>query len=293
MIGILSLQVISPTPDTAPATLRDRMRALLLRIRGRHYTPHYIISFYFNTVGLLSRANYPRYRWLTRWPSPLKLHLGCGPIYIPGWVNFDGLLVWKTDAFLDIRAGLPFADNTVEGIYTCHTLEHFYFDQLLGILREMHRVLKPGAAFRIVVPSLEKAIDAYVARRAETAQKNAGAQAEEEGEAKVEAEAKDRPKAPSRHGDFHSRGAHFNWETLCDNQHPIMLDFTLLSELLQSTGTWTDLHETGPQRSIFMSPTELETAEGARVEYIGASLVVEGRKAGPLSAGTSGVSKPA
>jgi hypothetical protein len=128
----------------------------------------------------------------------------------------------------------------------------------------MHRVLKPGAAFRIVVPSLEKAIDAYVAQRSAAQTDPSFALA----------------LCPSRHGDFKSRGAHFNWETLCDNQHPVMLDFTFLAELLNSVGAWTEVHEAGPQRSLFMSAADLNVAEGARLEYIGASLVVEGRKAG-------------
>lgn len=253
--------------------LRDRFRELLLRVRGRHFTPHHVIALYFNTVGLASRLNYPRYRWLTCWKPPLRLHLGCGPVYIPGWINIDGLLVWKTDVFLDIRAGLPFPNNSVEGIYTCHTLEHFEIGPMLGILREMHRVLIPGGGFRIVVPNLERAIDAYIALRAADQQHTAA-----DGHAVRYADGRDIP-CPSRHGHFESRGARFNWDTLCDNQHPVMFDFTFLSELLQTAGAWTDVQQTAALRSIFMTDKDLHVAEGGRIDYINDSLVVEGRKA--------------
>jgi len=81
--------------------------------------------------------------------------------------NFKG---WS---IVDIRKGaefrldimnknLPFKDNSVEAIYSSHTLEHIFPDKLPFVLKEWHRVLRPGAAVRIVVPDVQKAIQAYV-----------------------------------------------------------------------------------------------------------------------------------
>ena len=53
-----------------------------------------------------------------------KLHLGCGSKIFEGWINID--MNPKGDFTLDLREGLPFADNSVELIYTEHSLEHFY-----------------------------------------------------------------------------------------------------------------------------------------------------------------------
>src|SRR6185437_10267652 len=56
----------------------------------------------------------------------LDLHLGCGPKYLPGFVNIDANPMHKTDILLDIRCGLPFASNSVDSIYSTHMIEHLY-----------------------------------------------------------------------------------------------------------------------------------------------------------------------
>lgn len=89
-----------------------------------------------------------------------KLHLGCGSKIFEGWINID--MNPKGDFTLDLREGLPFADNSVELIYTEHSLEHFYREHdapfLLG---ECLRVLKPGARVRITVPDGALFLDYY------------------------------------------------------------------------------------------------------------------------------------
>lgn len=112
----------------------------------------------------------PNY-WVARWrwtgrtcPGGLKLHLGSGDRYVEGWVNIDGkpFLVRK-DLWLDLRTGLPFADETVSVIYSSHTFEHFFMPELQALLRECRRVLVRGGVMRVCMPSLERMIAAYVA----------------------------------------------------------------------------------------------------------------------------------
>ena len=63
--------------------------------------------------------------------APLKLHLGCGKRYIPGFVHVD------LDDFphIDHRANigrLPmFADGSAELIYCCRALQ--YFDRMEAV----------------------------------------------------------------------------------------------------------------------------------------------------------------
>jgi len=57
---------------------------------------------------------------------------------------------------------LPFEDNSIEAVYTSHTLEHIFPDILPFVLSEFSRVLKKGCKVRIVVPDIDKAIKAYI-----------------------------------------------------------------------------------------------------------------------------------
>ena len=68
------------------------------------------------------------------------------------------------DLVLDVtKEALPYDDDTVDVVFTSHTLEHIYPQQLDFVLSEFHRVLKPETGLvRIGVPDIEVAITAYV-----------------------------------------------------------------------------------------------------------------------------------
>ena len=71
----------------------------------------------------------------------------------------------KGDLTLDLREGLPFADNSVELIYSEHALEHFYREHDAPfLLRECLRVLKPGSWMRITVPDASLYLNYYIGR---------------------------------------------------------------------------------------------------------------------------------
>lgn len=55
----------------------------------------------------------------------------------------------------NLKKGIPFPDQSVDGVYHSHLLEHLDHDVVPGFLAEVKRVLKPGAIHRIVVPDLE------------------------------------------------------------------------------------------------------------------------------------------
>jgi predicted SAM-dependent methyltransferase len=94
----------------------------------------------------------------------LKLHLGCGPHLLPGWINGDmelypGVLPQK------LPRGLKyFASDSVRCIYCSHFVEHLdYPGDALAFLQECRRILRPGGALRIIVPGIEPILRAYVA----------------------------------------------------------------------------------------------------------------------------------
>jgi predicted SAM-dependent methyltransferase len=110
-------------------------------------------------------------------PTPLKLNLGCGPVQPPGWVNVDGSnRAWlatrmrpldrlltaarllprtefgPTTTYGNISRRLGWADDSADAVYMGEVLEHFTREDGEKLLRECHRVLRPGGVLRVRVP---------------------------------------------------------------------------------------------------------------------------------------------
>ena len=94
--------------------------------------------------------------------NKLKLHLGCGKRFIPGYVHIDVVDYPHIDHVTSIDNLSMFQDNTVDVIYNCHVLEHFKRQDVLRVLREWNRVLKKGGMLRTAVPDFEKLIEVYL-----------------------------------------------------------------------------------------------------------------------------------
>lgn len=81
--------------------------------------------------------------------TTMRLNIGAGQTYIPGFVNID--IDSKADITLDLGEDrLPFDDNSVDLIFSYHTLEHV--PNFLFALSEIHRVLKHGGLFLVGLP---------------------------------------------------------------------------------------------------------------------------------------------
>jgi predicted SAM-dependent methyltransferase len=92
--------------------------------------------------------------------KPYQLHIGCGSVKLPGWVNIDETFNSEiTDLQLDVRNGLPFEDESCELIYHEHFLEHLPIEAGVNFLNECHRVLKKEGVMRIAMPSLDVLIE--------------------------------------------------------------------------------------------------------------------------------------
>ena len=167
---------------------------------------------------LIAKATWPNY-WMkklsyasrSRNGHRLKLHLGSGTKYLPGFVNIDANPMQKTDVWLDVRCGLPFATSSVDSIYSTHMIEHLYPDELEKLLRECVRVLKTGGGMRIVVPNLSSAITAFQQNQHDWFYD-----------------------AFPRH--FDSLGGRFSNFVFCDGQHRTAFDVSYLDEVLHKAG---------------------------------------------------------
>jgi predicted SAM-dependent methyltransferase len=91
----------------------------------------------------------------------MKLHLGCGKRFIPGFTHIDAVEYPHVDHVATIDNLGFIAADSVDLIYTCHVLEHFRRKDVGRVLVEWHRVLKPGGTLRVSVPDFARLCDVY------------------------------------------------------------------------------------------------------------------------------------
>jgi SAM-dependent methyltransferase len=83
--------------------------------------------------------------------QPVRLNLGSGGTVKPGYWGVDLLALAGVDVQADLNEPLDWLpDNSVDEVFSRHALEHV--EQILPLMRELHRVVKPGGVLRIVVP---------------------------------------------------------------------------------------------------------------------------------------------
>lgn len=86
--------------------------------------------------------------------KPLKIHLGCGDDYFPGYVNIDAYPESKADLIMDSKNLTLFPDNCAEIIESYHFFEHLQLHEARESLKEWFRILQPGGTVVIELPNL-------------------------------------------------------------------------------------------------------------------------------------------
>lgn len=85
--------------------------------------------------------------------TPLRLDLGCGRHKKEGFLGIDVAPLEGVDMVLDLKkTPWPWESDSVDYIYSHHTLEHFNPVDFVNVMNEAYRVLKPGNHFEIIVP---------------------------------------------------------------------------------------------------------------------------------------------
>lgn len=96
-------------------------------------------------------------------PELLKLHVGCGKRFIPGFVHVDQMAFPHVEYVQDIRRLANFADASASLLYACQVIEYFDREEVIDVLAEWHRVLAPGGILRLSVPNFAVLVRLYQA----------------------------------------------------------------------------------------------------------------------------------
>lgn len=105
--------------------------------------------------------------------SAIRLNIGSGEWLIGGYVNIDADPAQPVDLVATVPP-IPYSDESVDEVWSCHFLEHL--DQPTGaeFLRECYRVLKPGGLLGVVVPDTRAIAAAYLEGRLAVEEPNSG-----------------------------------------------------------------------------------------------------------------------
>lgn len=84
-----------------------------------------------------------------------KINLGCGVHKKEGYINVD----WNPDNKPEVAHDLnvfpyPFATSSVDRVEASHVIEHL--DKPFNVMKELHRILKPGGIAVIQVPHFSR-----------------------------------------------------------------------------------------------------------------------------------------
>ncbi len=94
----------------------------------------------------------------------IKINLGCGSDYLPGYINVDNNSSVKAEVYCDLNKKLPFKTNYADEIYCRNLFEHI--PNPLNFLLEMKRVLKKGGRALITTSNASYFIYHFPRRKA-------------------------------------------------------------------------------------------------------------------------------
>ena len=89
------------------------------------------------------------------------INLGCGEQVHDHFINVDFFSAKNIDYGMDLRYPFRIPSDSIDGVFTEHTLEHLTHSEVDFVLSECNRILKKGAKIRVVVPDLSIFIKHY------------------------------------------------------------------------------------------------------------------------------------
>ncbi len=96
-----------------------------------------------------------------------KLQIGSNICVLSGWLNTDLYPASFRSVTLDATRRFPFGGASFDYVFSEHQMEHIGYDDALKMLRECHRILRPGGKIRIAVPSADRLVELFGPSRTE------------------------------------------------------------------------------------------------------------------------------
>lgn len=90
------------------------------------------------------------------------LDIGCGSNTHAGFINLNYSWSRGVNLCWDLARGLPLPDDSMQGVFTEHCLEHLPLELGDYVFQESLRVLKPGGTLRVVLPDGELYLNGYL-----------------------------------------------------------------------------------------------------------------------------------
>lgn len=95
----------------------------------------------------------------------MKLHIGCGDVILPGWVNLDALPGPRVDVVDDAFHLTSIPDDSVDCIYASHILDHFSRNDTHEVLKRWYAKLRPEGTLRLAVSDFAAVVEEYLGGR--------------------------------------------------------------------------------------------------------------------------------
>jgi len=160
-----------------------------------------------------------------------KLQIGSDVCQLPGWLNTDLYPKALGCVTLDATKPFPFRSGSFDYVFSEHQIEHIAFNDALKMLRECHRILRPGGKIRIALPSVDRLLELFESSNTEVQQKYVTIRTKE-----------CYPDVQNANPCFAINAAFMNWG------HRFLYDRATLKSLLQEIG-YTDIKFFQPGKS--------------------------------------------
>jgi predicted SAM-dependent methyltransferase len=179
---------------------------------------------------------------------------------LPGWLNTDLYPKAFGCVTLDATKPFPFQPGSFDYIFSEHQMEHIAYSDAANMLRESHRILRPGGKLRIALPCVDRLVALFTSSPSDSQQKYAAVRTEE-----------CYPGTKRPNPCFAINAAFMNWG------HRFLYDRETLKSLLTEIG-YTDIQffEAGQSDDTNFAGIEMRTSETDLYE----TMVVQAARAG-------------